>query len=114
MAESIRGRSMTPKPKDKPAGKVKLTETQLELLRLLTAYPDVYLHDSISFSLVSYGDGYRNRFMYHEAYKPSTVSILKRHKFIARGKGKIGWRQYRITPVGRRALKESRLEEFKK
>ena len=97
---------MTPKPKDKPAGKVRLTETQVEVLRLLVMYPDVYLHNSISFSLISW-DGTRNRFQYHEAYKPSTVAVLKRHKLIARGKGKRGCREYRITPLGRRALKES-------
>ena len=97
---------MTPKPKDKPAGKVKLTETQLEVLRLLEKYSDTYLHETISYYLES-RDGTRNRFQYHEAYKPSTVAVLKRHKLIARGEGKIGWRQYRITPLGRRALKES-------
>ena len=95
--------SMTPKPTEK----VRLTETQVEVLRLLVKYPDVYLRESISFWLTSW-DGYRDRFIYHEAYKPSTVAVLKRHKLIAGGRGKIGRREYRITPLGRRALKEPR------
>ncbi|KKL22477.1 hypothetical protein LCGC14_2435080 [marine sediment metagenome] len=90
----------------KPAGKVKLTETQVEVLRLLVKYPDAYLRESLSFWLTSL-DGYRDRFQHYEAVKPSTVAILKRHKLIARGKGKIGLREYRITPLGRRVLKES-------
>ena len=93
---------MTPKP----TGKVKLTETQLEVLRLLEKYPDTYLHETISYYLES-RDGTRNRFQYHEAYKPSTVAVLKRHKLIAGGKGKMEWRRYYITPHGRRVLKES-------
>ena len=93
---------MTPKP----TGKVKLTEAQVEVLRLLVKYPDVFLRESISFWFESW-DGTRNRFQYEEAVKPSTVAVLKRHKLIARGKGKMEWRKYHITPRGRRAEKES-------
>ena len=66
---------MTPKP----TGKVKLTETQREVLSVFVMYPDVFLRESISFWFESW-DGTRNRFQYQEAVKPSTVAILKRHK----------------------------------
>ena len=92
----------------KPAGKVKLTKAQLGVLALLVIYyPHLYLHESLYFHFASKLDGLKNMFRYQGAIKSNTVSILLRSKLIKRGKGKIGRRIFRITLLGRRALKES-------